>query len=203
MPENIQPLRYFAVYKPINMVSQFISQDQVGLLGDLDFNFPEGTHAIGRLDSQSEGLLLLTTDKRITRLLFQSKIPHKRTYLVQVLQHMSLETLQLLRDGVEFKIKGNVNWTSSPCDAEIVEKPLGLHAIENELLDFIPHTWVEITLTEGKFHQIRKMVKTLRHKCRRLIRLSIENITLNEMKPGEVKEMEQADFYFKLNISIP
>jgi 23S rRNA pseudouridine2457 synthase len=169
----------------------------------LDFNFPEGTHAIGRLDSQSEGLLLLTTDKRITRLLFQSKIPHKRTYLVQVLQHMSLETLQLLRDGVEFKIKGNVNWTSSPCDAEIVEKPLGLHAIENELLDFIPHTWVEITLTEGKFHQIRKMVKTLRHKCRRLIRLSIENITLNEMKPGEVKEMEQADFYFKLNISIP
>jgi 23S rRNA pseudouridine2457 synthase len=203
MPENNQPLRYFAVYKPINMVSQFISQDQVGLLGDLDFNFPEGTHAIGRLDSQSEGLLLLTTDKRITRLLFQSKIPHKRTYLVQVLQHMSLETLQLLRDGVEFKIKGNVNWTSSPCDAEIVEKPLGLHAIENELLDFIPHTWVEITLTEGKFHQIRKMVKTLRHKCRRLIRLSIENITLNEMKPGEVKEMEQADFYFKLNISIP
>jgi 23S rRNA pseudouridine2457 synthase len=203
MPENIQPLRYFAVYKPINMVSQFISPDKVGLLGDLEFDFPEGTHAIGRLDSQSEGLLLLTTDKRITRLLFQSKIPHNRTYLVQVLQHMSAETLQLLRDGVEFKIKGNVNWTSSPCEAKIVEKPLGLHVIENELLDFIPHTWVEITLTEGKFHQIRKMVKTLRHKCRRLIRLSIENITLNEMKPGEVKEMEQADFYLKLNISIP
>ena len=61
------------------MVSQFVSTDEVRLLGDLDFEFPEGTHAIGRLDSASEGLLILTTDKRVTRLLFSGEKPHKRT----------------------------------------------------------------------------------------------------------------------------
>ena len=68
MPAHIN--RYFILYKPYNMVSQFISTHQVGLLTDIDFIFPEGTHAIGRLDKDSEGLLLLTTNKKITRLLF-------------------------------------------------------------------------------------------------------------------------------------
>ena len=63
--------RYFAVHKPVNMVSQFISSHDVNLLGSLNFNFPEGTHAIGRLDNHSEGLLLLTTNKKVTKLLFQ------------------------------------------------------------------------------------------------------------------------------------
>ena len=62
--------RYFIIYKPVNMVSQFISSHEVRLLGDLAFDFPAGTHAIGRLDQDSEGLLLLTTNKKITKLLF-------------------------------------------------------------------------------------------------------------------------------------
>ena len=78
--------RYFIVHKPFNMVSQFVSPDDVKLLGEIDFDFPEGTHAIGRLDNHSEGLLILTTDKRVTKRLFSSKIPHRRTYLVQVNQ---------------------------------------------------------------------------------------------------------------------
>jgi 23S rRNA pseudouridine2457 synthase len=64
------------------MVSQFVSTHEVRLLGDLDFHFPEGTHAVGRLDNLSEGLLILTTNKKVTRLLFQGEQPHKRTYLV-------------------------------------------------------------------------------------------------------------------------
>ena len=70
--------RYFIIHKPFDMVSQFVSPDDVNLLGDLDFNFPEGTHAIGRLDNHSEGLLILTTNKKVTRLLFQGLLPHKR-----------------------------------------------------------------------------------------------------------------------------
>ena len=80
----MQPHRYFVVYKPVNMVSQFVSSHDVPLLNKLNFVFPEGTHAIGRLDQNSEGILLLTTNKKITKLLFQAVVPHLRTYLVQV-----------------------------------------------------------------------------------------------------------------------
>ena len=91
------------------MVSQFVSPDKVGLLGDLDFDFPEGTHAIGRLDNNSEGLLILTTNKKVTKLLFESKVPHKRVYLVQVANIVSEETLQRLRTGVSIRISGEWN----------------------------------------------------------------------------------------------
>ena len=74
--------RYFIINKPYKMVSQFVSPDNVGLLTAINYNFPPGIHAIGRLDNHSEGLLILTTDKRITKLLFESKVPHKRTYLI-------------------------------------------------------------------------------------------------------------------------
>ena len=74
--------RYFIINKPYNMVSQFISSHNVPLLGSLNFSFPEGTHAIGRLDSTSEGLLILTTDKTVTRKLFLAQQPHSRSYLV-------------------------------------------------------------------------------------------------------------------------
>lgn len=197
------PHRYFILNKPFNMVSQFVSTDEVPLLKSIDFNFPEGTHAIGRLDAHSEGLLILTTNKKVTRLLFQGKVPHKRTYLVQVLQHMTQESVQKIRDGVSIRIKGNVDWTTTPCEAEIVEKPADLFLVENALQDFIPHTWLTISLTEGKFHQVRKMVLALRHKCRRLIRMSIEDIHLEDLQPGCVREMNEVDFFKKLKIDYP
>jgi 23S rRNA pseudouridine2457 synthase len=201
--EQAIPHRYFILNKPFNMVSQFVSTDEVPLLTAIDFNFPEGTHAIGRLDAHSEGLLILTTNKKVTRLLFQGEVPHKRTYLVQVLQQMSKESLQKIRDGVSIRIKGNVDWTTTPCEAEIVEKPADLFLVENALQDFIPHTWLTISLTEGKFHQVRKMVLALRHKCRRLIRMSIEDIHLEDLQPGCVREMNEVDFFKKLKIDYP
>ena len=87
------------------MVSQFISSHDVPLLGGLPFSFPEGTHAIGRLDKDSEGLLLLTTDKAVTRLIFSGKKPHKRVYLVMLQNEMSEATLKHLSEGVKIKIK--------------------------------------------------------------------------------------------------
>jgi 23S rRNA pseudouridine2457 synthase len=83
--------RYFIINKPYNMVSQFVSPDDVGLLGDIAFDFPEGIHAIGRLDNLSEGLLILTTNRKVTKLLFQGEAPHKRTYLVRVKNVVSAE----------------------------------------------------------------------------------------------------------------
>lgn len=197
---NPTPYRYFVLNKPLNMVSQFVSPDPVRLLGDIDFPFPEGTHAIGRLDGHSEGLLLLTTNKRVTNLLFQGEVPHKRCYLVHVAHVVSPETLALLRTGIGIEIKGGIEYVTSPCEVEIVARPEGLIPLyANEKLD-IPNTWLKITLTEGKYHQVRKMVRTAGHRCKRLIRVSIEDIELEDLQPGAIREMNEIDFFKKLRI---
>ncbi len=182
------------------MVSQFISTHAVGLLGDLDFDFPEGTHAVGRLDNHSEGLLILTTNKKITRLLFLADTPHKRTYLVQVNNTVSKENLHLLQTGVTIRIRGGNDYITPPCDVSIIEKPELLYNIPTGQKLYGPHTWLMITLTEGKFHQVRKMMGAIRHRCKRLIRISIEDLALEGLAPGCVKEMEEADFFKQLKI---
>ncbi len=192
--------RYFGIYKPVNMVSQFISPDKVGLLGDIDFEFPEGIHAIGRLDNLSEGLLLLTTNKRVTKLLFQGSKPHKRTYLVQVTHVVSAANLEVLRTGVSIRVKGGEYYTTGICDVHIVNKPETLCNEGFLFREDIPHTWLTITLTEGKFHQVRKMVSAVGHRCRRLIRLSIEDMTIDNLQPGEVHEFDETDFFKLLQI---
>lgn len=182
------------------MVSQFVSPDRVNLLGDLDFDWPEGTHAIGRLDNNSEGLLILTTNKRVTKLLFESDTPHKRTYLVQVEKIVTEEHLHQLRTGTEIRIKGGGFYTTSPCEVHIVEKPVNLPKRGHEFREDLPNSWLTITLTEGKFHQIRKMVASVYHPCKRLIRISIEDLELGDLPPGGVKEIEEEDFFRLLRI---
>lgn len=182
------------------MVSQFVSTHSVNLLGDLDFNFPEGTHAVGRLDNHSEGLLILTTNKKVTRLLFLGDIPHKRTYLVQVNNILSKENLHRLQTGVMIRIREGKEYTTPPCEVSIIENPDLLYHVTPTLNLYGPHTWLLITLTEGKFHQVRKMMGAIRHRCKRLIRISIENLELGKLEPGCVREMEEADFFEQLRI---
>jgi 23S rRNA pseudouridine2457 synthase len=195
-----QGYRYFGINKPYNMVSQFVSPDKVGLLGDLDFDFPEGTHAIGRLDNHSEGLLLLTTNKRVTRLLFEGAVPHKRTYLVQVKDVVNAESLHKLRTGVTITVAGGIDYVTPPCEVHIVDRPPGLHNGFFAFRPDIPHTWLTITLYEGKFHQVRKMVKAVHHRCQRLIRVSIEDMLLGDLQPGAVREFTEKEFFEQLRI---
>ncbi len=185
------------------MVSQFISSHKVGLLGDMDFNFPTGTHAIGRLDNESEGLLILTTDKRVTRLLFLAAQPHKRTYLVMVQNEITPQTLQLLKNGVQIRIKNDEYYTAKPTAIEIIKNPAALYAHAADRREVYPHTWLLITLTEGKFRQVRKMVLAVRHRCLRLVRLNISNLQLNNLPPGAVQELPQQEFYSRLGITLP
>jgi 23S rRNA pseudouridine2457 synthase len=193
--------RYFIIHKPPNMVSQFIGNEKnARLLGDLEFDFPEGIHAIGRLDSMSEGLLILTTNKKVTKLLFQSKTPHTRTYLVRVANAVPPEKLQQLKTGVTIHIKGDVDYVTTPCDAEIVELPAIFQQPEKEATRYIPHTWLRITLTEGKYHQIRKMVFNVGHRCQRLIRVAIEDLLLDDLPAGKVKEIAEKEFFALLKI---
>lgn len=194
------PHRYFLLHKPYNMVSQFVSTHKVRLLGDINFDFPEGTHAIGRLDKDSEGLLLLTTDKRITRLLFQGKQPHTRTYLVQVKRTVTQETVQILSAGVAISSSFDQQVMTQPCLVKLLEhEPL----VSPPLIPLHPkvlNSWLEISLTEGKFHQVRKMVGAVKHPCIRLIRTSIEDISLGDLQPGEVKEVDEDYFFSNLHL---
>ncbi len=185
------------------MVSQFISSHKVGLLGDLDFDFPEGTHALGRLDNESEGLLILTTDKRVTRLLFLAAQPHKRTYLVMVQNEITPQTFQQLQEGVSIRIKDGEYYTAKPDAIQVIRHPVSLYPYASDKREQYPHTWLLITLTEGKFRQVRKMVLAVRHRCLRLIRLSISNLQLGNLPPGAVKELAQQDFYESLGIQNP
>lgn len=182
------------------MVSQFVSPDNVNLLGQINFPFPEGTHAIGRLDNNSEGLLILTTNKSVTRLLFLSEKPHKRTYLVQVEKIMSQETLEKLRNGVPIRTKGGGYYQTTSCEIEIIDRPLNLPPREHEFREDLPQTWLRMTLTEGKYHQIRKMVSNVYHDCKRLIRVSIEDLELENLQPGCVREIEEDNFFKLLHI---
>ncbi len=192
--------RYFLLNKPIDMVSQFVSTHEVRLLNAIDFKFPEGTHAIGRLDQMSEGLLLLTTNKKVTRLLFQGTRPHVRTYLVQVKNKVHPETINALRNGVVISAPNSTTYTTAPCKVELVDPPNslwdnGVKLHENQQTD-----WLSIELTEGKFHQVRKMVATMHHRCIRLIRWSIEEINVEGIKPGQVKEVDEAYFFKALKL---
>jgi 23S rRNA pseudouridine2457 synthase len=189
---------YFIVYKPCNMVSQFVSPHSVRLLGNLDFTFPEGTHAVGRLDKDSEGLLILTTNKKLTRLLFMGERLHRRTYLVQVNKRVTIDELERLRSGVTIKVQGGENYLSRPAEVDIIDPPEYLPAPAIELTPQAPYTWLKITLTEGKFHQVRKMIGAIRHRVHRLVRISIEDLTLGKLQPGEVREMEEKELFAKL-----
>ena len=192
--------RYFLLNKPMNMVSQFVSTHKVQLLSDIDFNFPEGTHAIGRLDQMSEGLLLLTTNKKVTKLLFQGVRPHVRTYLVQVKNKVSQATLTTLQNGVNISAPNGSIYTTSPCKVDIIEPPKNLWENGIVLHENQQSDWLRIELTEGKFHQVRKMVATMHHRCIRLVRWSIEDVTVESIRPGQVQEVDEAYFFKALNL---
>jgi len=182
------------------MVSQFISDHETDLLGQLEYDFPEGIHAIGRLDKNSEGLLVLTTNKKITKLLFNSGIKHKRTYLVKVKYEVTPQSLHRLRTGLTIRIRGGGNYLTPPCEVDIVNPPADLFPLPYPSPDYTPFTWLSITLTEGKYHQVRKMVLAAGHRCQRLIRISIEDLELGDLRPGEVREIEEASFFSLLKL---
>lgn len=183
------------------MVSQFVSNDDVPLLHGLNFPFPEGTHAIGRLDKFSEGLLLLTTNKSITRRLFDPLKSHERVYLVLVKGIVTEATLEILQDGIEIMIEEGKMYKARPKAISISEPPdFEFSAIDKTKIHG-ESSWLTITLTEGKYHQVRKMVAAAGHKCLRLIRFSIINLTIEGIAPGEVREISESHFFNGLHFA--
>lgn len=200
LPYIMPQCRYFLLNKPFNMASQFVSVEPVRLLSHLDFDFPAGTHVIGRLDSLSEGLLLLSTNKKVMALLFKAEIPHKRTYLVRVNGIISHHAIQQLREGVTISVRGKGKYTTAPCEVTLLHTPPQVLPYQLEQNPYIPHSWLQVALYEGKRHQIRSMMRAVNHECRRLIRISVEDLALGDLAPGCVREIEEALFFKLLKI---
>jgi len=108
-----------------------------------------------------------------------------------------------LQTGISIRVKGGVDYTTPPCDVTIVTQPELLYHTATTLPQYGTHTWLLITLTEGKFHQVRKMMCAVRHRCKRLIRVSIEELTLGDLEPGCVRELEENIFFKQLNLGEP
>lgn len=181
--------KHYALYKPHGYISQFIYEKkrEKRKLGEL-FNFPIGTMAIGRLDEDSEGLLLLTTDGTLSERVRSSH--YEKEYFAQVDGKITDEALNLLRNGVLIGVKG-VKYLTKPCCVEFLPQLPHWIGEGRKIRDerHGPTSWIKIILTEGKFRQVRKMTASVGFATLRLVRVRIGNITLKGMKVGEVKEI--------------
>lgn len=171
------------------MLSQF-RQEIAGqvTLADIDFDFPKDVYPVGRLDSDSEGLLLLTNDKSLNFLLLDPKNAHSRTYYVQVEGDISEEEIEKLCKGVSININGKKHVTQKAKVEKLSEIPN--FPPRNPPVRFrqnIPTSWISITLTEGKNRQVRRMTAAVGFPTLRLVRVQMANIQLGNLQPGEVK----------------
>lgn len=184
---------HFIIHKPLGYLSQFVNNQNrrknKKLLGEL-YDFPEGTMAIGRLDENSEGLLLLTTDGKVSAQV-RSKTVEKE-YYVQVDGLISDEAIEHLQQGVEISINGKKYQTLS-CNAHRLEPAPKFEARAKKIRDerHGPTSWISITIREGKNRQVRKMTAALGFPTLRLVRVRIGNIHLDNLQAGDVIEVDR------------
>lgn len=184
MPDH----HHFIHHKPYGYLCQFVCElAKKKLVGSL-FDFPEGTMAIGRLDEQSEGLLLLTTDGQVSEYIRSRKI--EKEYYAQVDGIITDEAVKQLQQGVEIGIR-DVKYQTMPCKVKRLETDPGFAPRTRKIRDdrHGPTSWISIILTEGKYRQVRKMTAAAGFPTLRLVRVRIGNICLGDLQAGEVREV--------------
>ena len=186
LSDEVQSHYHFKIFKPHGFLSQFVPEPRKKkkLLGEL-FNFPEKTMAIGRLDHDSEGLLLLTTDGMMSYKIRGKGI--EKEYYVQVDGEITVDAMLQLQNGVEIGIKGT-KYLTLPCKAfALVDEPK-LPSRGRNIRNSIhgPTSWISITLSEGKNRQIRKMTAAVGFATLRLVRVRIGDIHIDSLVAGDV-----------------
>jgi 23S rRNA pseudouridine2457 synthase len=190
--------RYFIVYKPYKTLSQFTSALDKKTLADY-FSVPKNVYPVGRLDEDSEGLLILTSDSKLNHRLLNPAFEHEREYWVQVEGKISNEAVTQMQQGLQLTIKGEQHITKSSVVELFNEAPQV--AVRNPPVRYranVLTSWIKIILKEGKNRQVRKMTAAVGFPTLRLIRYRIEKIELNEMRPGTIIELSQKSIYKKL-----
>ena len=184
---------HFLLHKPYGYLSQFIYElkRKKRLLGEL-YDFPEGTMAIGRLDEDSEGLLLLTTDGKVSEQIRSKKVD--KEYYVQVDGVITPEAIEQIKKGVEIGFNGT-KYMTKPCEAFILNEIPNFGPRGKKIRDerHGPTSWASIIVNEGKFRQVRKMTAAVGFPTLRLVRVRIGNVNLKELQAGEVLVVE--DFF--------
>jgi len=189
---------YFIIYKPYQVLSQFSSSEGKKTLADF-FDVPKDVYPVGRLDFDSEGLLLLTNDKLLNNRLLNPKFEHEREYWVQVDGAVDAQAIQQLQKGVTINIDGK-KYHTKPCIASLFEKDPAVPE-RNPPIRFrkeIPAPWIRMILTEGKNRQVRKMTAQVGFPTLRLIRYRIEGLTIDHMQPGDMISLSQTTINQKL-----
>ncbi|MBG6062762.1 23S rRNA pseudouridine2457 synthase [Flavobacterium sp. CG_9.1] len=184
------PHSHFIIHKPYGYLSQFVYElkRKKKLLGEL-YDFPTGTMAIGRLDEDSEGLLLLTTDGMMSEIIRSKRVD--KEYYVQVDGIINQEAIERLQKGVEIGFSGT-KYVTKPCKASLIQELPAFGARGKKIRDerHGPTSWASITVNEGKFRQVRKMTAAVGFPTLRLVRVRIGTVHLHDLQTGEVLKVE-------------
>lgn len=185
-------LRYFLFYKPYQVLTQFSAEGEKKTLAHFFKNIPKDIYPVGRLDYDSEGLLLLTNDKKLTQYLLEPRHKHERTYYVQVEGLLDEVARQKLAQGVTINVDGKL-YKTLPARAVVLSSEPNLPE-RHPPIRFrknIPTTWISLTLTEGKNRQVRKMTAAVGFPTLRLVRYSIGNSTIDGWSEAHIAEVDE------------
>jgi 23S rRNA pseudouridine2457 synthase len=184
---------YFLIYKPFQVLSQFTSTEGKLCLKDI-LHVPTDVYPVGRLDYDSEGLLLITNDKSINQQLLNPIFAHQRTYWVQVEGTITEQALAQLGKGVMINVEGKA-YKTKPAKLELLLENTKVPD-RNPPIRFrknIPTSWVAIQVTEGKNRQVRKMFAQVGFPVLRLIRAKLGKYTIQDMQPGDCLSLTSAE----------
>ena len=185
--------RYFLLHKPYGVLSQFTHEGGHKSLADIEFEISlNDVKSVGRLDTDSEGLLLLTNDKRLNSEILSPERGHPRTYHAQVEGAPDFKDIRFLQNPIDLlkKLKAK-NLQQDLCKADILIPAPGASLKEPPIRvrKTVPDSWISLSLTEGKNRQVRKMTAKAGFPTLRLIRVSIGPFKLDHLKSGEVREV--------------
>ncbi len=174
-----------AFHKPYGVVSQFTPDGSLNRTL-AEFNFPKNVYPIGRLDADSEGLLLLSDEATLNETLLHPLHAHRRIYFVQIENIPRAKSLQQLQKGILLQGRKTL-----PCRAWILDPPPNFSS-RNPPIRFrksVSDCWIGLELIEGKNRQVRRMTAAIGHPTLRLIRVQIGNFALGDLPPGRWKKL--------------
>lgn len=179
-----------ALHKPYGHLSQFTPEPGSRWRTLADFNLPAGVYALGRLDADSEGLLLLSDEPDLNARLLDPQHAHPREYWVQVERIPTDAALTQLARGVTIG-----GYQTQPCAVHRLEPTPDLPPRQPPVRfrKNVPDCWLSLTLTEGKNRQVRRMTAAIGHPTLRLVRVAIGGLRLGDLTSGNWRELQAAE----------